>query len=162
MTKTRKRLKNISRILFIVYIIAALYFLFFSEFLGRTSTSEEFRYNITLFKEINRFWIYRHQLGIGVMLVNIAGNVLCFVPFGTFLPMISKKRALKNPVIVTFLAFMFSLIVEISQLIMRVGAFDVDDLLLNTIGGFIGYILYFILSKSFNRYGRKKKNRILK
>ena len=37
----------------------------------------------------------------------------------------------------------FSLLVELTQLIARTGSFDVDDLILNTFGGLIGYILYY-------------------
>lgn len=159
MVKTRKRLKNAGRILFLLYIVLALYFLFFSEFFGRTSTYEEFRYNIVLFKEINRFWTYRYRLGIGVVLVNILGNVLCFVPFGMLVPMITKRKTLKNVFVVTLLAFLFSLAVEVSQLLMRVGSFDVDDLLLNTIGGFIGYIIYIVLNRVFNLYGNSPSRR---
>ena len=37
-----------------------------------------------------------------------------------------------------------SLCVEIIQLFTRVGSFDVDDILLNTIGGVLGYIIFLI------------------
>ena len=40
-----------------------------------------------------------------------------------------------------------SLTVEILQLILRVGSFDVDDLLLNTLGGALGYVLLTLLEK---------------
>lgn len=118
--------------------------------------SEDFRYNITLFKEINRFWTYREQLGLHVAFINIFGNVLCFIPFGMFVPMIAKNKVFKNPIIVAILAFLFSLSVEVSQLLLRVGAFDVDDLFLNTVGGLIGYIIYGILSIGFILYGRNR------
>jgi glycopeptide antibiotics resistance protein len=36
--------------------------------------------------------------------------------------------------------------VEVTQLVTRVGSFDVDDLLLNTIGGILGYLIYKIVS----------------
>ena len=37
-------------------------------------------------------------------------------------------------------SFELSLLVELLQLVFKVGSFDVDDLLLNTIGGLLGYI----------------------
>ena len=40
-----------------------------------------------------------------------------------------------------------SLTVEILQLVFRVGTFDVDDLILNTLGGIIGYLLLILLEK---------------
>ena len=39
-------------------------------------------------------------------------------------------------------SFELSLLVELLQLVFKVGSFDVDDLLLNTIGGLLGYLVY--------------------
>ena len=41
------------------------------------------------------------------------------------------------------LSFEISAVVEISQLIFRVGSFDVDDMILNTLGGLLGYFLFY-------------------
>jgi glycopeptide antibiotics resistance protein len=46
--------------------------------------------------------------------------------------------------------------VEVFQLLTRVGSFDVDDLLLNTIGGLAGYILFVICNAIRRRYHAKK------
>lgn len=35
---------------------------------------------------------------------------------------------------------LFSLGIETAQLLTKVGAFDVDDIFLNTVGGFVGYV----------------------
>ena len=40
-----------------------------------------------------------------------------------------------------------SLFIESVQLLTRVGSFDVDDLILNTLGGILGYVLFYILNK---------------
>ena len=57
-----------------------------------------------------------------------------------------------------FLSFDLSLVVEILQLLSKVGSFDVDDLLLNTLGGAIGYIGYLILLKLWRGWRGKKKD----
>ena len=44
-------------------------------------------------------------------------------------------------------AFLLSLTIEITQLLTRVGSFDVDDLILNTAGGIAGYLLFYIMNK---------------
>ena len=44
-------------------------------------------------------------------------------------------------------SFEFSLLVETIQLVSKVGSFDVDDLLLNTTGGILGFLLYKIVQK---------------
>lgn len=105
--------------------------------------SDEYRYNLKLFAEIERFWGMRKDpnYGWGVTLVNLFGNVICFMPFGFLFPTISKSKVIKNVISVTILAMLFSLLIETAQLITKVGAFDVDDIFLNTVGGFLGYIV---------------------
>ena len=141
MTKTNRKVRIFGRVFFVLYMILALYFMFFSETLDRTMVSDEYRYNLTLFKEITRFWNMRHTYGWNVTIVNLLGNVVCFMPFGFLLPTISKKKVFKNFLSVTFMAMLFSIGIETAQLLTKVGAFDVDDIFLNTVGGLLGYIL---------------------
>lgn len=140
MSKTNRRVRFWGRILFVLYLILALYFMFFSETLDRTMVSDEYRYNLTLFKEIKRFWDMRDTYGWDVTLVNLLGNIVCFMPFGFLIPTISRKRIFKNIISVTLLAMLFSVFIETAQLLTKVGAFDVDDIFLNTVGGMLGYI----------------------
>ncbi|MCR5703042.1 MAG: VanZ family protein [Eubacterium sp.] len=143
--KKRTRVVNIvGRILFVLYMALALYVMFFSESLDREKISENYRYNLVFGTEIRRFWEMRHSYGWNVTLFNVVGNVLCFVPFGFLLPTLSSKRGYKNGVTVTLLAAVFSALVETAQVVARVGAFDVDDIVLNTLGGIIGYIVFVI------------------
>lgn len=131
-------------LLFYLYIILLSYFLFFSERYGRDFTTHGYRYNLELFKEIKRFIRYRKQLGFENFAVNIVGNILAFAPYGFFLPLLNKKY--RKLIYVILLSFTFSLAVEIVQLYLKVGIFDVDDILLNSIGGVIGYLFYLIWS----------------
>ena len=50
----------------------------------------------------------------------------------------------KNILLTVILTLQMSFTVELIQLVTQVGSFDVDDLLLNTIGGLCGYIIWFI------------------
>lgn len=140
MTKTNRKVRIFGRVFFVLYMILALYFMFFSETLDRTMVSDEYRYNLTLFEEITRFWNMRHTYGWHITIVNLLGNVVCFMPFGFLLPTISKKNVFKNFLSVTFMAMLFSIGIETAQLLTKVGAFDVDDIFLNTVGGSLGYI----------------------
>lgn len=58
-----------------------------------------------------------------------------------------------------FYSFGLSFFVEVFQLLTKVGSFDVDDLLLNTIGGLIGYILFMICNGIRRRYVKKTQRR---
>ena len=154
-SKSRKRIRILGKILFVLYIIFIIYFLIFSDWYGRTGEMQEYHYNLVLFKEIKRFWEYRDQVGMFAMFTNLFGNVIIFMPFGFFMPMASKYRSLFSTM---FYSFGLSLCVETFQLVTKVGSFDVDDLLLNTIGGLAGYILFIICAAIRRRHVYKKKN----
>ena len=132
------------RVLFLIYLAGLCYFLFFAENYGRVTGLEKYRYNLVPFREIERFWKYRRELGIHSF-HNLAGNILGFVPAGFFIPMLWKDK--KGFLFTVCLTFQMSLLAEIVQLIFRVGSFDVDDLLLNTFGGMLGYLLLILLKK---------------
>lgn len=129
-------------LLFYLYIILLSYFLFFSEHYGRNIMGENYRYNLQLFKEIKRFIRYRDILGYESFVVNIIGNVLAFAPFGFLLPLLNKKY--RRFFCVSLLSLLFSLTVEVIQMYLKVGIFDVDDIFMNTLGGMVGYLSFVI------------------
>lgn len=134
--------------LFILYIALMIYFMFFAEMFGRTP-SDEYRYNLMPFKEIIRFIKYSSTLGIRTVMINLVGNVVVFIPFGMALVSISRRKL--GFFAVTLYSASLSISIELIQLLTRVGSCDVDDIILNTIGGMIGYLLYIIIR------GRGKK-----
>lgn len=73
-------------------------------------------------------------------LTNLLGNIAGFIPMGLLLPVLFKRirTAFKTIAIV----FLISLCFETFQLLTGLGYFDVDDLLLNTVGGIIGYFCF--------------------
>lgn len=126
--------------MFVIYVIVLFYFLFFSEGLGRTYSERTYHYNLIPFKEIKRFIRYRDILGTQAVLLNLWGNVIAFVPFGVFLPLFYQRC--RKGIYTVLYSFELSLTVEVIQLIFKVGSFDVDDLLLNTAGGMLGFAVY--------------------
>ncbi|RGY99630.1 VanZ family protein [Clostridium sp. AM58-1XD] len=141
MIRNTTKKQKLGWVLFIMYLVLLVYFMFFAESFGRTThAQDEYAYNLTLFKEIRRFYTYRNQLGMEAFFLNIFGNVIGFLPCGFFLPVVSRRsRKWYN----TFLlSFCLSLAIETVQLVFKVGSFDVDDLFLNTMGGILGYFLY--------------------
>ena len=93
--------------------------------------------NIVPFKTII-FYLFLADINLNIRIENLVGNILGFVPFGFILPILSKKfLSIKAIIIATFsLSFTY----EILQLLFEFGSFDVDDLILNTLGGVIGYL----------------------
>ena len=95
--------------LFVVYLMSLAYFLFFAEATGRTFTERTYHYNLIPLHEIRRFLVYRRQLGFSAVALNVVGNVLAFVPFGVFLPLLVRRvRSFGKTLL---LGFEFSLLV---------------------------------------------------
>jgi glycopeptide antibiotics resistance protein len=104
------------------------------------------RANVTPFAMINSMLRDdSHQL---TMYKNIGGNIVGFVPLGLLFPLLFSR--LRRWYKTTLLIFGISLSFEITQLITGWGMFDVDDLILNTSGGFLGYLFFFIGSRIFS------------
>lgn len=138
-------------VLLVLYLVLLTYFLFFAEVMGRNPNArEDYSYNLTLFKEIRRFLVHRDILGYQAVIVNVFGNMAAFMPFGFILPEVWDQ--LNHWYTIVFLGFLFSLGIETIQLVSRVGSFDVDDILLNTIGALTGYGLFVIAKGVWNRY----------
>ncbi len=159
MNKNEKKIRFFMGIFFILYILLLFYLLFFSESCGRTIEERNYRYNLELFKEIKRFWNYRETLGWKTVLLNLVGNIVAFVPFGLFLPMFFHFG--KNLFGCVIASAFFSFLVESVQLVTKVGAFDVDDIFLNALGGFTGFLIYysakpFLDKKIFQNINRNK------
>ncbi|AJY77425.1 hypothetical protein VN24_01760 [Paenibacillus beijingensis] len=97
-----------------------------------------YHYNVIPFHTIKLYFNHADHFRLHVWLVNIIGNIAVFVPFGAaavMLPRVTLSRFLS--VFVPAIA-----IVELMQLVLKRGSFDVDDIILNTFGALIGYILF--------------------
>ena len=80
------------------------------------------------------------------------GNILLFVPMGVFLPIIWKTITFKR---IIGIGFLISIILEIIQPVLG-RSFDVDDLIMNTLGTIIGYLLVRLAQAIFkNRFKEK-------
>ena len=119
--QTKRCIKFGSFVLLILYIAVLIYVCFLSEDYGRD------------------------VVGIRAFLANLFGNVLAFMPFGFFMPILRLR--LRKWYCMLGMTFLLSLMIEITQLLTRVGSFDVDDLILNTSGGILGYLLFYIINK---------------
>lgn len=152
---SRNRLRWVGRALLGLYLACLVYFMFFSEAYGRTDISPDYRYNLILFREIKRFIRHREVLGTPAVLINLVGNVAMMIPFGFAVPLLYPSA--RRPERTVILSFLASLLAETCQLILRVGCFDVDDLLLNTIGGAVGYLAFACFWHIWRKkYGEKK------
>ncbi len=93
--------------------------------------------NLVPFKEI-----LRYDVGSKLFYKQVIGNILMFIPFGYFVTSYCKIKGLGKITIVSILS---SLVIEwVQHFIGR--SFDVDDIILNVLGGVIGFLLYISLN----------------
>lgn len=115
--------------------------------------------NFVPFKTIY-FYLYLADINFNIRIMNLVGNVIGFAPLGFILPFLSKKFLRMKPVILA--AFGLSCTYEILQLLFEFGSFDVDDLILNTLGGFLGFvpIKLMTLFSTFRKKSFKKRKKV--
>ena len=101
----------------------------------RDTTMAERQVNLKLFS--NYINVLREG-GIFRFVWLFFGNLGWFVPWGFFVPIIKKSNFLTT----VFSGFVFSLIIEALQFALKKGFFEIDDLILNTLGTALGYGLY--------------------
>ena len=149
----KKSIYMFLRIVFIVYVFLLSYLVFFSERYGRIRYDSP-QSNLVPFQEIHRYLSQFREITF-LAIINVIGNTLIFVPFGALLFIFSKKLAKFHNTVL--LSLLLSLAIETTQYFTRVGVFDVDDIMLNTLGGIIGWIIYKIvygIYKGVSRRGR--------
>lgn len=110
----------------------------------RLGQQTEMRWNLHLFDTLKRYlWVLRNSTDVRQRFfasVNLSGNVLLFVPLGIFLPMLFSPFRVWWKALLGTLAIL--LLIEVLQLLSRLGSCDVDDLLLNAVGAFLGWLLW--------------------
>lgn len=137
--------KELKTLLYIIYCFALFK-------LVTTTDFESYSNNFIPFKEIMRY-----ETTSILFYRNVIGNIVIFLPFGYLITdMIIDKVGKCNILITTIITLLTSLTIETIQ--MFIGrSFDVDDIILNFIGGIIGYILYKLAHKIYSFFPDKYK-----
>lgn len=116
-----------------MYLVSIIYIWLLFEILTMTELNGTGGLNLTPFSEI-----LRYEIGTQMFNYNVLGNVLIFIPFGYLIGHYVNPKKIW-PILVTTLVT--SGVVEFVQL--KIGrSFDVDDIILNVLGGIIGYLLF--------------------
>ena len=137
--------KELLSLVFIIYILCLYYVL----------TYQDINYggvNLIPFKEMTRY-----EIGSYKFMKNIVGNILLFVPFGYFVSYYCKLPSVKYNLLITIITS--TSIETIQSAIGR--SFDIDDIILNVIGGVCGYVIFLITKKLLRKYPDALKNNLL-
>lgn len=118
--------KDIIMLGFIIYVLCLFHVVTFQDVSWSTS-------NYIPFKEM-----LRYEFGSRLFLRNVVGNMLMFVPFGFFVSHILKTDKMRYSLL---LSIILSCTIEVIQLLIG-RVFDIDDIILNVIGGIVGFLIY--------------------
>ena len=124
--------KELIALSFIIYILCLFQVVTFQDNNNISSN------NLIPFREM-----FRYNLGSRLFLKNVLGNIIMFLPYGFFTSYFLKEKKLLPIFILTAVA---SLTIESTQLMIG-RVFDIDDILLNIVGGILGHYLYIVILK---------------
>lgn len=124
-------------LIFVIYMMCLFYVVTFQDIDVAASG-----YNLVPFKEM-----FRYKLGSRLFFKNVVGNLLMFIPFGFFTSYILREIKLKWVFIITLIV---SITIELTQA--KIGRiFDIDDVILNVLGGIVGYYIFSFLYGLFSK-----------
>ena len=137
--KENNKTNKLTNVLFIIYLIALFWILLF-KFGVRFSYMGTRNVNLIPFDKID--------------VAEIILNVVIFVPLGIYAGVLFKRWGFVKKL---FFFFLISLMFEVFQFILRIGIFDITDIITNTSGGIIGLMIFQAIEKVFNNSVKAKK-----
>lgn len=132
--------------LFVVYSVCVCYL----TIMGRETNSHA-TINVVPLQRI----MQQLEKGDQQMLTHLALNVAMTVPLGVILPLIHHRLEKFSYAFLS--GMMVSVIIETVQLVLRLGECDVDDIIANTLGAVIGYLIcsFALKINDAHRYSRR-------
>ena len=118
--------REILKLGFVIYIMSLFYVVTFQDVSWSSS-------NFIPFKEMLRYRIFSN-----LFFKNVVGNMIMFLPYGFFTSYFLKLDRKKA---IIYLSLLVSCTIEFTQLLIG-RVFDVDDIILNVLGGLFGYFIY--------------------
>lgn len=133
--------KNTKRIwvhsLFLLYILILLRITIFRSDFSVDALFQNGEINLKIFQE------YIPMITEGkwfLFLYLFIGNLICFVPFGAYIMWTGRIKRVCHAVM---LSLLFSLIIECLQYAFGTGISEIDDLILNSMGGWLGACIFY-------------------
>ncbi len=135
--------KELLSLSFLIYIMCLFQVVTFQDDVTWSSN------NFVPFKEI-----LRYNMGSRLFFKNVVGNMVMFLPYGFFISYYLDSKKLTGPFILTAIT---SFSIETVQLVIG-RVFDVDDIILNMLGGTIGFYIYYIIDLFGGKFPKILKN----
>ena len=128
--------KELLGLSFVIYILCLFQVVTFQDNVSWSTN------NFIPFREM-----FRYNIGSRLFVKNVLGNALMFLPYGFFISYYLKN---KKPWLTLILTVIASFSIELVQMVIG-RVFDIDDILLNLLGGYLGYLVYYWLGKFYEK-----------
>lgn len=145
--KDNNKTNKLTNVLFIIYLIALFWIIVFKFNVRLPSLRNMRSINLIPFSEP---LILNGKIAFSEIIM----NVVIFVPLGIYARILFKRWSIGKKL---FLFFLISLICEVFQFILNVGASDITDIINNTLGGIIGLMIYKGIEKAFKNSVKAQK-----
>lgn len=153
------KMKQLLVFSFIVYLVLVIYVTLFAwnygASLGPVGPGGR-NYNLVPLRSIYRIAVFSPTIIDPIKI--LIGNIVLFIPFG-FLAPIALKKIRKSLLRTTLLAMSLSIMIELSQFLFTYRVSNIDDIILNTLGAFIGAVvikLSFLMKSKIYVFNIKK------
>lgn len=136
---SRKRIQIFEEVYFVLFIVY-IYLLVSIVSYGELNVSSGV--NLMPFKEILRYELFGE-----LFMMNVIGNMILYMPLGYFIGYFIKTKK-------TFLVMCITVFISLAGELLQtyIGrCFDIDDIILNTLGAVIGFLVYKFLYKMYRK-----------
>lgn len=140
-------LKGFILLSFLVYLFVLLMITLRLNFIGLGFQTDFRTYlgrnvNLIPFSTVREYLnaVKNHTMNLNIARNNLIGNVLLLFPLSIYYPyFFSRLRSFRMDIVFVLIS---DLSIEIIQLLIRTGSFDVDDVILNMAGAVIGFFVW--------------------
>jgi len=137
-------LKKFYKIIIVPYTLFLLYLMFFG--MGRKQMDDHL---LTMAPVVSTINFIKGCISWRDAFAIVAGNIVMFMPFGFLGWLFPKLNTLQN----LLFAFISAItIIEALQYFSRMGIFEVDDIILNTFGVFLGFLVKNYIGRRFESF----------
>ncbi len=154
MNKEYQLRKNLNRTFFLIYVVVLINLIFFKgpifykvvlpyDVFNHSGGATSNGYNLVPLRTIKMYISGTTWTPPDTKFINVFGNMALFVPFGFLLPLVFNR--MKKFRYTFLVSFFLSCFFEIVQLLTHTGFCDVDDVLLNAVGGAVGYLFFAVI-----------------
>lgn len=128
-------------------LLIMLFFYLLTVYTSTVLARKKILYDIV---QLKPFWSWnRALLGSIRGIEQIIENIIMLMPIGFIMPfLIVQKHYIIKTVLI---GFMFSVIIEVSQYVVHVGVFEIDDMINNTLGVIVGCVLSSVLKRIIDK-----------